>query len=92
MTVTGRPLQLTSTAYKLLFELSVNAGRILDNDQLLRRVWSLRDSGDSQVVRAYMRRLRSKLGDEADNPIYIFNEPRVGYRMEKSQTLGEMTL
>ncbi len=39
-----------------------------------------------------MRRLRSKLGDEADNPIYIFNEPRVGYRMEKSQTLGEMTL
>ncbi len=52
MTVTGRPLQLTSTEYELLFELSVNAGRLLNNDQLLRQVWSLRDSGDSQVVRA----------------------------------------
>ena len=27
-------------------------------------------------------RLRGKLGEDGDNPRYIFAEPRVGYRME----------
>ena len=38
VTVAVRPVQLTATEYKLLFELSVNAGRVLTHDQLLRRV------------------------------------------------------
>ncbi|MCY4416349.1 MAG: helix-turn-helix domain-containing protein [Chloroflexi bacterium] len=33
------------------------------------------------MVRTHMRRLRRKLGDDADNPRFIFTEPRVGYRM-----------
>ena len=37
-------------------------------------------SDGSGPVRAIVRRLRRKLGDDADNPTYIFNEPRVGYR------------
>ena len=37
-TVAGRPVQLTATEYLLLFELSVNAGRVLTHDQLLRKV------------------------------------------------------
>ena len=85
VTVAGRPVRLTKTEYRLLFELSVNAGRILTNDQLLRRVWSLRDPRDAQVVRAYVRRLRRKLGDDANNPAYIFNEPGVGYCMAESE-------
>ena len=28
-------------------------------------------------------RLRRKLGEDADDPQYIFAEPRVGYRMER---------
>ena len=46
VTVAGRPVQLTETEYKLLFELSINAGRVLTHDRLLRRVWALRGSGD----------------------------------------------
>ena len=83
VTVASRPVQLTETEYKLLFELSINAGRVLTHDRLLRRVWALRDSGDLQVVRAYVKRLRRKLGDDANSPAYIFTEPRVGYRMAK---------
>ena len=29
------------------------------------------------------------LGDDADNPTYIFTEPRVGYRMPKGDTMGQ---
>ena len=30
-----------------------------------------------------MNKLRRKLGEDADNPTYIFTEPRIGYRMER---------
>ena len=32
-----------------------------------------------------MKRLRRKLGENADSPKYIFAEPRVGYRMPKGE-------
>ena len=47
----------------------------------MRRVWSAQEAGDARVVRAYVLRLRKKLGETAADPRYIFNEPRVGYRM-----------
>ena len=84
----GRPLHLTNTEWRLLSELSINAGRILTNDQLMRRVWSLSNSDDTQVVRAYVKRLRRKVGDDAKNPTYIFNEPGVGYRMPEPEKVG----
>ena len=78
----GRPVQLTATEYRLAVELSVNAGRTMTQDQLLNRVWGSSYSGDSQLLRTFVKKLRRKLGDSADNPTYIFTEPRVGYRME----------
>ena len=91
VTLAGRPVQLTAIEYGLLFELSVNAGRVLTYDRLLQRVWGLRRSGDSRRVRTAAKQLRRKLGDDANNPTYILNEPRVGYRMEKGEETGEAT-
>ena len=83
VTLAGRPVQLTAIEYGLLFELSANAGRVMTYDRLLQRVWGLRRSGDSRRVRTAAKQLRRKLGDDANNPTFILNEPRVGYRMEK---------
>ena len=91
VTLAGRPVQLTAIEYGLLFELSVNAGRVLTYDRLLRRVWGLRRSGDSRRVRTAAKQLRRKLGDDANNPTYILNEPRVGYRMAKGEAAGPET-
>ena len=85
VTLAGRPVQLTAIEYGLLFELSANAGRVMTYDRLLQRVWGLRISGDSRRVRTAAKQLRRKLGDDANNPTYILNEPRVGYRMEKGE-------
>ena len=79
--VGGLEVHLTPIEYDLLRVLSINAGRALSHDQLLRRVWNVTTAGDPQVVRTHIRRLRRKLGDEADNPVYILTEPGVGYRM-----------
>ena len=81
VTVAGRPVRLTATEYELLYWLSVNAGRVLTHDQLLQRVWGPERSGEPWLVRNMVKRLRGKLADDADNPAYIFTEPRVGYRM-----------
>ena len=82
--VAGRQVHLTPIEYDLLSVLSVNAGRVVTHDQLLRRVWRVRAGGDPQVVRTHLRRLRRKLGDDAENPAFIFTEPRVGYRMPET--------
>ena len=84
VTVAGCPVQLTATEYKLLFELSINAGRVLTHDQLLGRVWGRDYSGDSLLLRSFVKKLRGKLKDDAKSPRYIFTEPRVGYRMVKT--------
>ena len=34
-------------------------------------------------MRDIIKRLRRKLGDDANNPTYVLNEPRVGYSMAK---------
>ena len=38
-------------------------------------------------MRTIVSKLRRKLGDDADNPTYIFTEPRVGY--PKGKGLGQ---
>ena len=76
---------MTATEYKLLFELSVNDGRVLTHDQLLRRVWGPKNFGDVRVIRTLVGKLRRKLDDDASSPTYIFAEPRVGYQMPKGQ-------
>ena len=87
----SRPVELTATEYELLRELSVNAGRVVTYDQLLRKVWGRTNSNDVRVIRTPVRKLRRKLDDDADNPTYIFTELRVGYRMPKGQELGQGT-
>ena len=83
VTVDGRPVALTATEYELLRVLSLEAGRVVTYDTLLRRVWGGRHHTESNPVRAFVRSLRRKLGDDSADPTWIFNERRVGYRMAR---------
>ena len=42
-----------------------------------------RHHGDSKLVRAFIKKLRQKLGDDANAPAYIMTERGVGYRMAR---------
>ncbi|MDE0279731.1 MAG: winged helix-turn-helix domain-containing protein [Gammaproteobacteria bacterium] len=81
VTICGDPVILTATEFELLRALSLNAGRVVAYDTLLARVWSGRGKADANLVRIFVRNLRRKLGDDAANPTWIFNERGVGYRM-----------
>ena len=81
----GEPVELTPIEYSMLYELSVNAGRVLTHDYLLRRIWGPEYLGYSQPVRSFVKKLRRKLGDDSNNPKYIFTRPRVGYCLGKGK-------
>ena len=83
VTVGGQPLNLTGIEYNLLQTLSMNEGRVLSHEQLVRRVW--KGYVGPGAVRTVVKRLRRKLGETADSPRYIFSERGVGYRMVKGE-------
>ena len=86
VTVAGRPVTLTVTEFEVLRVLSTNAGRAVTYKSLLRQAWGRRDfgPGDAKLVRAMVKGLRRKLGDDAADPAYVRNERGVGYRMPRA--------
>ena len=85
--VGGREVALTAIEYELLRVLSLSTGRVVDYDALLRQVWKGRSYDEpKKLVRAFVKRLRQKLGDDAIKPTYIVTVRGVGYRMAR---LGE---
>ena len=87
VTIAGRVVEMTATEYELLRVLSVHAGRMTTYETLLRQAWR-KPGGDARLVRAVVKRVRRKLGDDATRPTYIFTEQRVGYRMPKPGEAG----
>ena len=88
VTLAGSPVRLTPTEYGMLAELSAHAGRVLTHEHLLERVWNDRGDGNVRPMRTIVSKLRRKLGEDADNPTYVFTEPRVGFRMPKGEGTG----
>lgn len=72
------PIKLTSTEFKLLFELAANKGRVLSRDYLLDKVWGYSYEGYSRTIDTHIRRLREKLGLGGD---YIETVRGIGYRL-----------
>ena len=90
VTLAGLPVRLIAIEYRMLAELSANAGRAVTYEHLLKRIWGAKSDGDVRPMRTVVSSLRRKLGDDADNPTYIFTEPRVGYRMPKGEEPGQL--
>ncbi|MDE0431528.1 MAG: ATP-binding protein [Caldilineaceae bacterium] len=85
VTLAGQPVKLTPTEYKLLCELSINAGSVVKHEQLLRNVWGMDAASSRGALRTYVRRLRRKLNEDAGDPSYIIAVPGIGYRISNTQ-------
>ena len=83
VTVGGHAVTFTATEFEILRILSVNAGRVVTFESLLRQAWDARDPNDTERVRAFVKQVRAKLGDDAARPAYIFNQRGVGYWMPR---------
>ena len=81
VTVGGEPVRLTPTEWRLLEALLAHPGRLLTYQQVIATVWSPSHGDEARAsLRAHLRALRHKLGDDAACPRYIETEPSAGYR------------
>ncbi len=78
----GRTLELTPIEFRLLHYLMRNNGRVLTHEQLLSTVWGYDNEGYSNQVAVYVRRLRSKLEPNPDDPHHIVTVRGLGYKFE----------
>ena len=85
VTVDGNAIHLTPTEYRLLLNLAENTNRVLTHDYLLSHVWGVEYSEDVHILRATIWRLRQKIEKDPTNPIYILNEPGIGYRLAQHE-------
>lgn len=70
---------LTPTEMQVLRVLMTSPGQVVDRDQLLSEVWNDNES-NSNIVDVYIRRLRLKLEEDADNPLHITSVRGIGYK------------
>ena len=74
----GKEVPLTATEFRLLRLLMERGGRVQTRGQLLSDVWGYAEDIDSRTVDTHIRRLRRKLGTEADRIETVIG---VGYRL-----------
>jgi DNA-binding response OmpR family regulator len=80
----GENVPLTALEYRVLYQLVRNAGRVVPREALLARVWGEDYRGQSDYLKVYINRLRSKLEDDPDRPRYILTERGLGYRFSRA--------
>src|SRR5687767_3811711 len=78
--VRGEEVPLTATEFRLLKLLLERGGRVQSRAQLLADVWGYAQDVDSRTVDTHIRRLRRKLGPEAERIETVIG---VGYRLRR---------
>jgi DNA-binding response OmpR family regulator len=73
------PVRLTRLELRLLQILLANAGHTLPAERLLAHVWGSRGSGDRQLLKQLVHRLRQKIEADAAEPRYLVTVSGVGY-------------
>ena len=79
--VNGVDANLTQNEYKLVALLGLHAGKVLTYDYLIKELWGPSARSDNQILRVNMANIRRKIEKNPAQPVYIFTEAGVGYRM-----------
>ena len=78
----GQEIHLTKTEFKLLVELASSPGRVFSREVLLERVWGYGYFGDGRLVDVHVRRLRTKVENDAANPHHVVTVRGLGYKLQ----------
>ncbi len=77
----NKEIELTSAEYRLLCMLMQNPNRVLTREVILNKLWDGSGSFvDDNTLSVYVRRLRSKIEDEPENPTFILTMRGLGYK------------
>ena len=79
-TAGGKPVRLTQLELDLLYYFSQNAGRVLMREELLERVWKLRNAPNTRSVDNFIVRLRKYFEPHPDKPVHFLSHRGAGYK------------
>jgi DNA-binding response OmpR family regulator len=77
----GEPVRLTKLELRLLQMLLANVGRTVSSDRLLIQVWGHRNSGDRQLLKQLVHRLRHKIEADPAVPQLLQTSAGSGYKL-----------
>lgn len=75
-------VHLTRTEFRLLCELARSPGRVFSREVLLETVWGYGYFGDGRLVDVHVRRLRTKVEEDASNPRHVVTVRGLGYKLQ----------
>jgi len=78
----AEPVRLTALEWRLLQLLVANAGHTLPTERLTIHVWGNRGTGDRQMLKQLVHRLRRKIETDAADPRHLKTVSGVGYVLE----------
>ncbi len=75
------PVRITKLELRLLQMLIANAGHTVSSDRLLMQVWGHKGSGDRQLLKQLVHRLRQKIENDPAVPEMLQTAPGAGYKL-----------
>ena len=76
----GVRIKLTQVEFAIVKLFMQNSGRTLSREEILSTVWGREYEGELKIVDVNVRRLRLKLEDDANTPVYISTVWGLGYK------------
>ena len=76
------PVRLTNLEFRLLQLMVAAPNRTVPPERLLRHVWGHRSTGDRQLLKQLVHRVRQKVEADPGDPRYLKTVSGVGYRLE----------
>lgn len=90
VTVGGRPVQLSTLEFKLLYHLASHPRHVFNRDRLLDEVWGRDRFVTPRTVDVHIRRLREKIEALPNRPQFLQTVRGSGYRFSpQSPEMGE---
>lgn len=84
----GQPVDLTEIEYRILALLIQHPQRIYPTHTIYESVWNEQYTyGANSTIMVHIRKLRTKIEDDPQNPVYIKNVWGKGYRYETEKTV-----
>jgi len=78
--VDGAPVKLTQLEIDLLRYFSEHPGRVLSREELLEKVWGLRNYPNTRTVDNFLSRLRRRFEEDPQRPRHFVSVRGAGYR------------
>jgi two-component system KDP operon response regulator KdpE len=73
-------IKLTSTEFSLLVLLAKNEGRVLTHRFILKEIWGMGYTEQTQYLRVFIAQLRKKIEEDPAKPKLLNTESGIGYR------------